>query len=302
MAEIPTQVVFGLAGLFGVLSIALIMSTLWGVMQRFSSQETHTSWPASVCQFINRVLTIILIGAVITTAVTGYRVAGQLFNLQLPAAEMAPLHPARALVFMYVGLAATVAAVLLKLLTTIVDRYVIPSARGARPASRAEAGKQTRVAGNSSPSEDSKDYLREFNKANLYISLFFSFLFVVAVASTAIMNAVSGSPLAIPAKFLIIVTQALGGAIVHFINLAWFGAAWFGIRRYKASEAWVAGLVGWALFTISGVILLTRSLGAIGIVIAGLKVLQSGYRSRGKTELQFLEEYVGDTGLEEFLD
>ncbi|WP_280535408.1 hypothetical protein [Halopenitus sp. POP-27] len=48
--------------------------------------------------------------------------------------------------------------------------------------------------------------------------------------------------------------------------VAWFGLAWYGVRTYAATEAWLAGIVGWALLTLSGLSLLTTSLGAIAIL------------------------------------
>jgi hypothetical protein len=65
------------------------------------------------------------------------------------------------------------------------------------------------------------------------------------------------------------------------------------MRRHEAREGWLLGMIGWGLVVISGVGLLSRSLGAIAIVVGGLKVLSVGYEARGSTEWLFLDEKLG---------
>jgi hypothetical protein len=148
----------------------------------------------------------------------------------------------------------------------------------------------------------SEHHLREFNRANKYVAVAFGILLVVAIGSSSIRTAAAGTPLAIVAGVLVFGAEMLGGAVVHALNAAWFGIAWIGIREYNATEAWLMGVVGWALFAASGALLLSTSLGAIAIVIAGLSVLRVGYRARDATELTVLDERVSGTELERFIE
>ena len=134
--------------------------------------------------------------------------------------------------------------------------------------------------------------LHQFNRANKYLALIFLFLFVIAVESATLISSLSGTPFAAVGGFLVFATGLLGGLTTHLLNFALFGAAWIGIRNYNATEGWVLGIVGWVLFTLSGLIMLSISPGAIAIVAAGLQVLRSGYRGRKATKMRFADKYV----------
>lgn len=149
--------------------------------------------------------------------------------------------------------------------------------------------------------KDPQYYLTEFNKANRYVAMFFGFLLVISLSSSSLTSAASGTPLGVIAGFLVFGAKLLGGTLVHLINTAWFSGSWYGIKNYNSKEAWIAGLIGWALFTLSGLLMLSSSLGAIAIVVAGLKVLSYGLKARGETEIKFTEEYIEGTELEKYL-
>lgn len=134
--------------------------------------------------------------------------------------------------------------------------------------------------------------LREFNKANLYVAIIFGFLFVLAAAAGPLRTAVAGTPVGVVVNFLVFAAEITGGTTMHAINLAWFGVAWFGISRYRATEAWLLGVIGWSLIALSGIYLLSVSIGAIALAIGGAKVVSIGYKARGSTEMRFLDEYV----------
>lgn len=147
----------------------------------------------------------------------------------------------------------------------------------------------------------SADYLHQFNRANKYVAAVFTALFVIGMSGASLASTVSGTPLAVLVGFLRFAVSMLGGTGIMFLNAAWFGAAWYGVKNYNASEAWAAGLIGWALFSLSGVLMLSASIGALAIVVAGLKILSYGVKARGETELKFLEEEVEGTVLEDYL-
>lgn len=138
------------------------------------------------------------------------------------------------------------------------------------------------------------DYLREFNRANKYLALVFAVLFGLTALSSEISAAAVGTPLATVVGFLLFATEMLGGSTIHLVNLVWFGSAWYGIREFAATEAWVVGMTGWVLFTLSGLSMLSTSLGAIAIVVAGLKILGTGYRARGATEQYVIDDVLDD--------
>lgn len=146
-----------------------------------------------------------------------------------------------------------------------------------------------------------RDHLAEFNKANRYAAAVFGVLAAIGIAGPSLASATSGTPVAVLVGFLRFAVSMLGGTGVMLLNAAWFGAAWYGIKNYNASEAWAAGIIGWALFTLSGVMMLSASIGALAIVVAGLKILSFGWKSRGETELKFLEDEVEGTVLEDYL-
>ncbi|MFC6892153.1 hypothetical protein [Halopenitus salinus] len=181
-------------------------------------------------------------------------------------------------------------------LSRITLRFTDDSGSGSEPAGvdDPEVSGDSTAAGSGESIPESRARLREFNRANKYVAAIFGLLFALAVASSALVEAASGTPFGIVVGFVTFLTEATGGTTNHLLTAAWFGGAWYGIRKYEATEAWVAGLVGWGLLTMGGVYLLTVSLGAIAIVVAGLKVLNGGLRASGETELVFLDEYVDE--------
>jgi len=146
----------------------------------------------------------------------------------------------------------------------------------------------------SEPTGGPSSALHSFSRANFYLAVIFGLLFVVGSQQSVIGNALAGTPLAVIAGFLFFAVQMLGGTGVQLLNLVVFGAAWYGISRYEATEAWLLGMVGWGLLTASGVALLTNSLGAIAIVIGGLRVLLTGYRAQDATQPFVLDDYVSE--------
>ncbi|SDX91506.1 hypothetical protein [Halopenitus persicus] len=156
----------------------------------------------------------------------------------------------------------------------------------ADPETRSEPGDAA------APAAASRGHLREFNRANKYLTAILGFFLVVSAVASPLTAAASGTPLGIVVGFLVFAATALGGTTTLLVTTAWFGLAWYGIRTYGATEAWIAGIVGWTLFTLSGLSLLTTSLGAIAIVIGGGQVLRVGLRARGGTEIVFLDEYA----------
>lgn len=149
---------------------------------------------------------------------------------------------------------------------------------------------------------DSGYYLKEFNKANRYVAIFFSFLLIISLSSSSLTSAVSGTPLEILVGFLVFGAELLGGTWIHLVNTVWFAGSWHSINKYNSTEAWLTGFIGWSLFTISGLLMLSSSIGAIAIIIAGLKVLSYAVKSRGETEIRFVEDYISGTKLEKYIE
>ncbi|SEH59437.1 hypothetical protein SAMN05192561_11058 [Halopenitus malekzadehii] len=206
---------------------------------------------------------------------------------------------------LFVPPAVTAVAFLTWAASRIALRYLVDDRRsrsaGTRRAGagrRAATGSNADHGGRSEPeavaetAAESSDRLREFNRANTYLTAILGFFLVVSVVSAPLTAAASGTPLGIVVGFFDFATTALGGTTTLLVTTAWFAIAWYGIRTYRTTEAWLAGIVGWTLFTLSGLSLLTTSLGAIAIVIGGVQVLRVGLRARGGTEVVFLDEYV----------
>jgi hypothetical protein len=141
---------------------------------------------------------------------------------------------------------------------------------------------------------DADRTLAQFTTANFYLSAVFACLLGLSIASSGIQALVQGTPVAVVAGFLVFAAQVTGGTLVHLANVLLFGGAWFGLRKHSAKEAWLLGMAGWSLVTISGIGLLTRSLGAIAIVIGGLKVLSVGFPAREGADWVFLDEYLSN--------